>query len=355
MAAGLGLGLVLALATAGASAGRGTGADGTDGTAQRGLAQAGVSQTGWHWPVPAHITPPPVPADNPMSATKVELGRLLFYDADLSVDGTLSCAACHEQKRAFTDGNMMRPGVHDHPGRRNIPGLANVAWLPRLTYADPAATTLETQAMIPLIGEHPVEMGMKGMEAELARRLGANRCYRTLFRKAFPEHKGRIDFTSVTMALGAFQRTILSFDSPYDRHKAGDARALSPLAKQGADLFQARGCAACHKGANFTDAHYHRLGAVEARDPGLIEQTGQAEDAGKFRTPVLRNVGVTAPYWHDGSAPTIEEAIGRHPGSAAINARDMGALIAFLHSLTDEALLTAPHLARPDTACGKAL
>ncbi|MPT49345.1 MAG: c-type cytochrome [Sphingobium sp.] len=289
-----------------------------------------------------------------MSAAKVELGRLLFYDADLSVDGTLSCASCHEQRRGFADGNMTRPGVHETPGKRNVPGLANVAWLPRLTYADPSATTLEKQAMIPLTGENPLEMGMKDMEAELTRRLNANKCYRQMFRKAFPERKGQIDFTSVTASLGAFQRMMISYDSPYDRHLTGENSALSPLAKQGMVTFKNAGCAACHKGPNFTDANYHRLEPAKSADPGLIEQTGRADDAGRFRTPILRNVALTGPYWHDGTSPTMEDAIRRHPGTQ-ITDNDMPALTAFLRSLTGTNLMKNPQLSRPDSACGKPL
>ncbi len=128
-----------------------------------------------------------------MSVAKVELGRRLFYDADLSANGTMACAACHEQKRGFADGNAMRPGVHGDPGRRNVPGLANVAWRARLTIADPAIIDLEAQALVPLLGEHPVEMGMRGLETELSRRLGTNACYRRMFARAFPAERGRID------------------------------------------------------------------------------------------------------------------------------------------------------------------
>lgn len=113
----------------------------------------------------------PVPRNNPMSAAKVELGRRLFYDADLSVDGTMACATCHEQHRAFSDGNPTHAGVHGEPGRRNVPGLANVGWLRTLTWADPRQSSLERQAAVPVMGTTPVEMGMAGQEAEITRRL----------------------------------------------------------------------------------------------------------------------------------------------------------------------------------------
>ncbi|HEX7858228.1 MAG TPA: cytochrome c peroxidase [Sphingobium sp.] len=305
----------------------------------------------WRWALPQGVAPPPVPADNLMSAAKVELGRRLFYDADLSADGTMACAACHEQKRGFADGNRTRPGVRGDPGRRNVPGLANVAWLSPLTWADPRQTTLEAQMLVPVLGDHPVEMGMKGQEAEIVRRLGRDGCYRTMFRKAFPERRGAIDMASIAMAVAAFERTLVSFDSPYDRYRAGDAGAMSEAAKQGAALF-ARACAGCHAGPQFTDGAFHRLEAPAQRDRGLAEVTGRAEDAGAFRTPGLRNVALGAPYFHDGSATTLGEAIDRHHLPLPVA---MPVVFAFLETLTDRTFLTDPRLALPAKACGKPL
>lgn len=305
----------------------------------------------WHWDLPAGVAPPPVPADNPMSAAKVALGRRLFYDADLSADGTMACAACHEQKRGFADGNATRPGVHGDPGRRNVPGLANVGWLSPLTTADPALTRLEDQALVPLFGTQPVEMGMKGMESELPRRLGADACYRRMFARAFPAEKGRIDTGTVTAALAAFQRTLIARDSPYDRFRRGEA-ALPAEAQQGQQLFD-RHCTACHGGQDMTDLRYHGFDPADARDPGLIEKTGRAEDAGRFRTPSLRNVAVTGPWWHDGSARTMADAIRRH--RLPLPEADLAPISIFLDHLTDTRFLTDPRFAMPDRACGKRL
>lgn len=307
----------------------------------------------WNWTLPADVALPAVPAENAMNTAKVELGRRLFYDADLSADGTLACAGCHEQKRAFADGNATRPGVDGAPGRRNAPGLANVGWFERLTFADPDATSLELQAVIPLFGEHPVEMGMKGREAAFERRLGADRCYRQMFKRAFPERRGKIDAESVTFALAAFQRTMISYRSPYDRYRAGEPGALSPIERQGERLFDARGCAACHSGSNFSDMRYHRLDSALASDLGLIEKTGRPDDERRFRTPSLRNVGMTRPWWHDGSERTLEGAIARHLG--AVSAEEMSALVAFLGALTDPHFIADTRLSRPDSACGKPL
>ncbi len=298
----------------------------------------------WAWPLPAGVAAPVVPADNPMSATKVALGRRLFYDADLSIDGTMSCASCHEQKHAFTDGNTTRPGVHGDAGRRNVPGLANVAWLPALTAANPRVTTLEAQAAIPIFGLTPIEMGMHGSEQEIPRRLSRDACYRRQFRAAFPDGRGRIDMTSVAMALASFERSMVSFDTPADRG------TLSPEASAGKAAF-GRACASCHAGLQFTDSRFHAILPVNAADRGLAEATEKAEDEGRFRTPPLRNVAVTGPWFHDGSARTLREAITRHPITLDAPATDQ--LLAYLEALTDRGFIENPAFAYPDRPCGK--
>lgn len=283
-----------------------------------------------------------------MTAAKVELGRRLFYDADLSVDGTMSCATCHVQKHAFADSTRTRPGVTDEPGRRNVPGLANVAWFTPLNFADPAATTLEMQAATPVFGTHPVEMGMAGREAEIGRRFGRDSCYQTMFARAFPEDGGRIDFSNVARALASFERTLISHGSAWDRQRLG------PEAQAGSALF-ARDCASCHSGSNFTDLTMHRLGPADPAlaDQGLFEKTGIDADRGKFRTPSLRNIALTGPWWHDGSAWTLDEAIARH--GLTHGAADVAQLIAFLGALSDTEFTQRKSLAMPEDACGKRL
>lgn len=327
-----------------------------------GLVAATAPPPGFDWRLPPGVAPPPTPADNPMTPEKVELGRRLFYDADLSIDGTMSCATCHEQKHGFTDTNRTRPGVHGDPGRRNIMGLAGVGYFRTLTWADPRATTLEAQMLIPLTGERPVEMGMAGQEAELARRLGHDPCYRETFARVFPEDGGKITYATVGKALAAFQRTLQAFDTPYDRGVA----TLYASARAGEALFRSGRleCDGCHAGPFFTDATtsarpYHALpGDVSPADPGLAEVSGDPSDAGAFRTPGLRNVAVTGPWLHDGSAPTLDDAIRRHfakDDPAAPTPGERKDLIAFLEALTDEGFLTNPRLALPQTACGRPL
>lgn len=319
----------------------------------------------WRWDLPAGVAPPPVPADNPMSAAKVELGRRLFYDADLSLNGTLSCATCHEQRRGFTDGNATHPGVDGSPGRRSPLPLANVAYLSPLTLADPALTKLETQAKVPLFGDHPVEMGMAGHTADLERRLAGQACYQRLFAAAFPptgSPAGTISLDTILKALAAFERTLLSFDAPYDRAARGEAgAALTAAASHGRDLFFGEaGCAACHSGPAFSDGGFHRLAVSDPADDGLAESGGGDGDRGRFRTATLRNTALGAPYLHNGGMPTLAAAIQAHyqgdvpaavrdpllrgPGPDAAATAD---LVAFLTSLTDSRFIHDPRLSLP--------
>jgi cytochrome c peroxidase len=301
------------------------------------------------WRLPRGVAPPPVPADNPMSAAKVELGRRLFYDADLSVDGTLSCASCHEQRRAFTEGNATHPGVQGAVGRRNVMSLTNVGYLSPLTWADPGQTRLEGQVLVPVTGEHPVEMGMHGQEAEIARRLANDACYRTMFAAAFPETRGEVSLASASKAIVAFERTLISWNSPYDRH------ALSDDARRGEVLFRETGCASCHSGSNFTDVRFHAIAEIRGDDAGAFEKTGSNADRGVFRTPSLRNVELSGPYLHDGAAKTLRVAIFRHDAIAeALSQDDITEIEAFLLSLTDRRFVNDERFSLPRTFCGKA-
>lgn len=279
------------------------------------------------------------------NTARVELGRRLFYDADLSRDGTMACATYHEQFHAFADGNRTHPGVTDEPGRRNVPGLGNVGRFSPLTWADPRQSTLAGQVSVPVLGTHPVEMGMKGQEGEIIRRLSANPCYRMLFARAFPATDGSVTYDRMAQALGTFEATLISRDSPYDRG------VLSVQERAGQKLIR-RDCARCHAGPDFTDLRFHALEAPQSRDLGLFEVTGKEVDKGAFRTPSLRNVMVTAPYFHDGASPTVAAAIARH--GLHYTAPDQAAIGAFLTALTDQGFLINPALSLPKPGCGKA-
>lgn len=288
------------------------------------------------------------PAVLSADAAMAALGRRLFYDGDLSIDGSMSCSTCHGQRHGFAEGNRSHPRVTDEPGRRNVQGLANVGRRHSLTWGDATIRTLEAQALVPLQGESPVEMDMKGQDAELARRLGANACYVRLFEAAFPDMDGQIDLAGVTRALGAFQRTLVSDDAPADHFMRGDEGAISAEARTGAALF-GRHCAACHAGLDYTDDQFHHVGAPDPRDRGLGEATGQPHDDGRFRTPSLRNVAVSAPYFHDGGSPTLADAIRRH--DLAFSEAEGAALIAWLTAMTDQSFLENPRFAYPDEPC----
>ncbi|MEE4451183.1 cytochrome-c peroxidase [Novosphingobium resinovorum] len=284
---------------------------------------------------------------------QVALGRRLFHDGDLSINGTLSCATCHDPRHSFADGVRAHPGAHGEAGLRNVPSLVNVGSLSPLTWGNAGLTTLELQAMVPITGEDPVEMGMKGQEAELARRLSANHCYRKLFRASFPATRGRIDFASVAAALAAFQRTIVSHDTAWDRAAAGGP-PLAGAAARGEALFRGKaGCAGCHAGREFTDLAFHRLPGEpetpENGDFGLARVTGRSEDRGRFRTPSLRNVALTAPYLHDGSADTIAAVLARH--GAALSPAEAGDIEAFLGDLNDTQVTHNAAYARPGRSC----
>jgi cytochrome c peroxidase len=359
------------------------------------VALLGAAGEAWRWPLPDWVPPPAVPADNPMSADKVLLGRHLFYDKRLSRDGSLACASCHEQARAFTDGKAVSQGVTGESGTRSAMSLANVAYLPVLTWQNPQLTALEVQALIPLFGEHPVEMGLAGRESQLFATLQADPVYRALFARAFPDEARQGDaalysLATLARALASFQRTLLSFGSPYDRYRyGGQPKALSAAARRGEELFfgEKLECYHCHGGFNFTDNLKHARtafaetgfhntglynvdgrGTYPASSPGIVEFTGEPRDAGRFRTPTLRNVAVTAPYMHDGSIATLPQVLREHYAQAGravslgqgrnplrsefiagfeISEAEIADVVAFLESLTDEAFLRDPRLADP--------
>lgn len=333
----------------------------------------------WDWQrdaaLPAWAPPPPVPDDNPMSEAKVALGRHLFHDRRLSADGTLACASCHRQTQAFADPRRVATGVDGTPGTRNPIAIANAGYAATLTWADPAMRRLETQALVPLFGTHPVELGMAGREDALFAALATEPRYPPLFAAAFPERAGAISIETVTKALAAFQRALVSFRSPYDRYRwGGEREAITPAARRGEALFfgERLECYHCHGGLLFADNVQHaRLAEPEigfhdtgvAVRGGVGEQTGVARDRGAFRTPSLRNVARTAPYMHDGSIPTLAAVLdhyaagGRARGPHTspllrgfrLSARERADVVAFLESLTDAELMADPRWGDPWT------
>lgn len=261
---------------------------------------------------------------------ETELGHRLFYDADLSLDGSMSCATCHEQRHAFSDGNPTHPGVTDEQGIRNVPSLANVGLFHSLTWTDQHVTSLEKQIFIPLSGNHPVEMGMTDM-AELSRRLSTNPCYRVLFSIAFPE--SAMDMKHFSMALAAFERTLVSDHAVWDQPDHNETSEQ----KHGEMLFFGKGkCSVCHKPPLFMDQHFHVLRKLKD---------------GPIRTPSLRNVEVTAPYLHDGSAATLAAAIQAHPNTDFLSDTEIASITAFLSLLTNQTFLSRQDFALPAEQC----
>jgi cytochrome c peroxidase len=330
-------------------------------------------------PLPPRFAPPPTPADNPLTIEKIELGRHLFYDRRLSANRTQSCASCHQQHLAFSDGRRVAIGSTGNAHFRNTMTLANVAYRLPLTWADPDVRTLEEQVLVPLTNHAPVEMAMRGRLDELLARLSEEPRYAPLFAAAFPADEQPITITNVARAIASFERSLVTADSLYDRLVSSDeAAALSPEAWRGMRLFfSARlGCSSCHGGTDFATPaspplfrsnglYDFRDRRAAPRDRGLADKGGRRRDAGKFRIPTLRNVALTAPYMHDGSVDTLAEVIddyaaggraarlsGQKPRRADIRAftitedekRD---LLAFLESLTDRSLTTTARFSNP--------
>ncbi len=348
----------------------------------------------YRWNLPPGFPLPNVPPDNPMTAAKVELGRHLFYDARLSGNQTQSCGSCHQQELAFTDGKGRSVGSTGEAHPRSAMSLVNLAYTPALTWANPLLRRLEAQMAVPLFGEHPVEMGMAGREAELLARLRAEPRYPPLFREAFSGGADPFTVRNVIYAIASYERTLLSGDSSYDRYRRGDdPNAISEAARRGERLFfsEELECFHCHGGFNFTgtvdyyekgfaEVEFHNTGlynlpgdlSYPSPNVGLYEFTQNLDDVGKFKAPTLRNIAVTAPYMHDGSIGTLDEVIdhyaaggrtiaegpcagegSRNPNRSefvkgfTLSAGQKADLLAFLNSLTDETLLSNPALADP--------
>lgn len=344
-----------------------------------------LSAAGWEWTVPAGFPKPRVPADNPMTAAKVELGRHLFYDKRMSVNGKQSCASCHKQELAFTDGRSHAEGTTGQLHPRSSMSLVNVAYAPALTWAHPALDSLEEQALVPMLGEDPVELGLRGHEQQFLDAMKQDPVYQRLLPRAFPGER-EVTLQTVTKALAAFQRSIVSMRSPYDRYRWGsEPDAISDSARRGELLFSSSeraGCFQCHGGWNFSSVRFDGPGeaidrngfffntGVSAYKPpnrGIREHTHRPEDVGKFRAPTLRNIAVTAPYMHDGSLPTLEAVIDHYAAGGRmehvnktlilrrfqLSEEEKRDLIEFLKTLTDEELLRNPRWSDPWPRSGK--
>lgn len=363
-----------------------------------GCVQSGTSVTdparqgaGWSWSLPFYFPTPKVPADNPMSEAKFQLGRALFYDARLSGNGQQSCSSCHDQSKAFTDGRAVSVGSTGESTARSAQGLANTAWHPTYTWANPSLATLERQMEVPLFAEHPVEMGVTEQnKATVLARIQSDAAYQRQFAEVFPGEP--LTFTQIIKAIATFQRGMISATSKYDQYLQGQA-SLTPAELRGKDLFfgEQAECFHCHGSFNFNDQVVHAgstwvetlfhntglynidgKGGFPEPNRGVFELSGKPADMGMFRAPGLRNVALTGPYMHDGSIGTLEEVLdfyaaggreiktGPHAGDGRLNPfksdlivriqlseQDKTNIFAFLKTLTDEKFITDRRFADP--------
>jgi cytochrome c peroxidase len=244
-----------------------------------------------------------IPADNPMTPEKVALGRQLFFDERLSGDGTKSCYSCHVCEKGLTDGLAKAVGAFNKQLPRSSPTLWNIGYHKEF-YWDGRSGSLEKQAMAAWTGAN---MGAKA--DEIAAMLNAIRGYRGQFQQVFGS-----DATpdNIVKAIAAYERTIISGNTAWDRFQAGDKSAMTESAWRGWNVFQAIKCTNCHDGVLFTDQQYHNVGiGMDQKEPdvGRFKVTNKPEDTGAFKTPTLRDIARSAPYFHDGSAATLEEAV----------------------------------------------
>ena len=306
-------------------------------------------------PLPKQLAtyePMPIPADNPMTPEKVALGRQLFFDERLSADNSKSCYSCHVCEHGLTDGLPKAIGAGNKQLPRSSPTLWNIGYHHEF-YWDGRSPSLEKQALAAWTGAN-----MGANADEIVAKLNALEDYKTQFQNVFQS-----DATpdNVVKAIAAFERTIISGDTAWDRWKAGDNTAMSQSGWRGWNIFQAIKCNNCHDGVLFTDQQYHNIGiGMDQKEPdvGRFKVTQNPQDTGAFKTPTLRDIEKSAPYFHDGSARTLEEAVDVMLGGGKPNQyldkknlephkllpEQREDLLNFLRSLTVNCELTKPPL-----------
>ncbi len=283
-------------------------------------------------PLPAAMESPA----NPLTDAKVNLGRTLYYDTRLSLNNNVSCNSCHNLGTYGVDNRRFSLGTKNQEGGRNSPTVYNAA-AHLAQFWDGRAPTVEEQAKGPIL--NPVEMGMPDAAAVLAR-LRAVPAYRTAFAKAFPGRANPITYDNVGLAIGAFERKLVT-PGRWDRFLQGDTAALTPAEKRGLNAFVSAGCQACHAGALVGGAMYQKLGVVrpwsDRSDVGRAAVTHQASDSLVFKVPSLRNVEHTGPYFHNGSVDSLHRAVmlmGQHQLGKDLTETQATDILAFLHALT---------------------
>ncbi len=301
--------------------------------------------------VPAGFSAPEIPADNLLTKSRIALGRKLFYDPALSADSTRACSSCHAAYLAFSDSTAVSLGIKNRTGTRNTPTLANVAYQENLL-REGGVPTLEMQILVPIQEHNEFDFNI----LLVSERLQKIPEYIAMSEKAY----GRApDAFVITRSIAAFERTLLSGDSPYDQFAfQGKNMALSESEKRGLALFESErlNCSKCHEGFLFTNQDFTNNGLYEVySDSGRIRLTGLESDRDVFKVPSLRNIALTAPYMHDGSLPSLETVIDHyqtggkpHPNkslllkSFSLTAQERADLLGFLRSLTDQKFITNP-------------
>ena len=275
------------------------------------------------------LRPPPEPADNPSTAEKFELGRMLYWDPRLSGNGALSCATCHNPALGWGDGLAKSIGMGHKVLGRAAPTVLNAAYY-NFQFWDGRAATLEEQAKGPI--QSTVEMGAD--PKIVVARINAIPDYRALFQKVFGEPA---TFDNIAKAIAAFERKVIDLDSPFDRWARGDDAAMTEPQKRGFDLFVGKArCATCHSGPALTDNRFHNIGLGDG-DVGRMAVTKDEKDFGAFKTPTIRNAALTAPYMHDGSIRTLREVVDHYEKIVNLAEKPKGLSIFMLpFKLTEE-------------------
>jgi cytochrome c peroxidase len=292
---------------------------------------------------------PPIPADNPMSAAKVKLGQQLFLDPRLSVDGTVSCNSCHNVMGSGTDNRPVSVGVGGHKGGRSAPTVWNAAFL-SVQFWDGRAASLEEQAKGPIL--NPVEMGMPSSD-QAVQRIQSIPGYVEQFTAVFGG-KEPVTYDNIAKAIAAYERTLLTPNSPFDRYMKGDKKAMTEQARRGMKLVQDVGCTGCHQGPDFAGpampqgtGFYQKFPTYENNDyvkkydlmadTGRYSVTKNEDDKHMWRVPSWRNVALTAPYFHNGSVKTLDEAIrvmAKTQLDKTLTDKEVEDIVTFLNSLT---------------------
>ncbi|NOT11558.1 MAG: cytochrome-c peroxidase [Methylococcaceae bacterium] len=290
-------------------------------------------------------TTAPAPADNPTTEAKVELGQMLYHDPRLSSTGTVSCASCHNTMLGGEDNRPNAMGVNGQTGGRSAPTVWNAAFN-KVQFWDGRAASLEEQAAGPVT--NPIEMGMKSWDDVVAR-LNPIEGYKEAFAKAFGTDS-TITRDNATKAIAAYERTLITPNSPYDRYAGGEESALTPQQVRGMNKAVELGCTGCHSGPAFngpgTFQHFPVIdnGYFEAqyhfkKDKGLAEVTKKTEDEHMWKVPTLRNIALTAPYFHNGSVKTLDKAVqvmAKVQLGKELSKEETADIVAFLNSLTGE-------------------